>query len=54
MRTRRRLKKWVKFTLLLIFMLILGYIFSLMIENYSNLLNNCDSVKGYTCNIFGK
>ena len=51
---KRRLRKWVKVLLGLIFLVVLTILFVKSIDNYNNDLVKCDSQKGYTCNIFEK
>lgn len=56
MRKRRRLKKWVKVTLTILLVLLLGGLFYLVLSIGSNNLNDmyeqCDNAKGYTCSYY--
>ena len=54
MKTKRRLRKWVKVVLELIILVLITTLFVKAIDNYNNDLVKCDKIKGHTCNIFGK
>lgn len=51
---KRRLRKWVKVALSIVVLSVLLYLINMALNNYNSYLENCDNVKGYTCNIFGK
>lgn len=55
-RTKRKLKKWVKNTLVIIAMIIVGIIISLIVKtgmnDFDELACQCDEVKGYTCSYY--
>lgn len=51
---KRRLRKWVKVTIILIILGVFIALFEKGLCNYADYLKECDTQKGYTCNIFGK
>lgn len=54
MKTKRKLRKWVKVVIILIILGTLVLLIEKGLSNYSDYLEKCDIQKGYTCNIFGK
>ncbi len=55
-KTKRRLRKWVKVTLhillIIIIGLILGLIFKKGIDDFDDLARKCDQDRGYTCSYY--
>lgn len=51
---KRKLRKWVKIVIIIIVAKAFIDIVSISLENYKNDLEECDTEKGYTCNVFGK
>lgn len=51
---KRRLKKWVKVVIWGLVLLAYILLISMACDNYMEHLQQCDTIKGYTCNIFGK
>lgn len=52
-RKRRRLRPWVKVTMLSIVCgLVLGLVLVKGLEGLNNMYEECDNVKGYTCSYY--
>lgn len=55
-RTKRKLKKWVKNTLTIIAIIVIGIILSLIskasMNNFDELARQCDEAKEYTCSYY--
>ena len=52
-RKRRRLRPWVKVTLLTIIGgLVLGFVLVKGLEGLNNMYEECDNAKGYTCSYY--
>lgn len=55
-RTKRKLRKWVKNTLviiaIIIFVIIIGLIINIGMNNFNELARQCDEAKGYTCSYY--
>lgn len=50
---RRRLKPWVKVTMLTIIVgLVLGFVLVKGLERLNNMYEECDNAKGYTCSYY--
>lgn len=55
-RTKRRLKKWVRYTLYTLLIIALGFIFALIlksgVDNFDRIAQECDKDRGYTCSYY--
>lgn len=55
-RTKRKLKRWVKNTLVIIAIIVIGIILGLILKigmnNFDELARQCDEAKGYTCSYY--
>ena len=49
---RRRLRRWVKVTLVGLMVVLVGAMFSITMERYNNMYEQCDNAKGYTCSYY--
>ena len=49
---KRKLKKWVKIVITIIILIIFIFLINITINNFNNVANECDNVKGYTCSIY--
>lgn len=55
-RTKRRLKKWVRYTLYTLLIIAIGFVLALILksgmDNYDELARQCDEDRGYTCSYY--
>ena len=49
---KRKLKKWVKIVIAILILIIFIFLTNITIDNFNNIADECDNVKGYTCSIY--
>lgn len=49
---KRKLKKWVKIAIAIIILIVFTLLINITINNFNNIADECDNVKGYTCSIY--
>ena len=52
MKKKRKLKKWVKVTLFILFITIITLIIMKGVNDFKKLANDCDKSKGYICTYY--
>lgn len=55
-RTKRRLKKWVRYTLYVLSIIVIGIVLALIlksgIDRFERIAQECDKDRGYTCSYY--